>query len=54
MKTILKKHRREWSNLGPEDQRRFLVQAQHLIEKSYPVPEKDVYKLAEMLYNKSH
>jgi hypothetical protein len=42
-----------WFDLGSDRQRQYLKQAKHLIEKSYPVPEKDVYKLAEILYNKA-
>jgi len=43
---------KQWEDLGHDDQRRYLAQAKHLIEKGYPVPEKDVYKLAEILYNR--
>jgi hypothetical protein len=42
-----------WLDLGPNHQRRYIAQAKHLIEKCYPVPEKDVYKLAEILYNRA-
>ena len=53
MRSLQKLHKREWSNLSPDRQRGWLEKANHLISRGYPV-EKDVYKLAEILYNKSH
>ena len=43
-----------WTELNKEEQRRWIAQAQHLIEKNYPVPTNNLYILAEMLYNKQN
>ena len=41
-----------FKNLSKDAQRLWEDKARLLIERGYPVPEKDLYKLAEIMYNR--
>lgn len=41
-----------WRELDKESQEHWIAKAQYLIEKKYPTPTNNLYKLAEILYNK--
>ena len=40
-----------WTELSTELQEHWIAKAQYLLEKNYPTPTNNLYKLAEMLYN---
>ena len=43
-----------FKNLSKDTQRLWEDKARLLIERGYPVPEKDIYVLAEIMYNKTN